>query len=385
MKLDRSIYIPRPETADLQEIRREELGAVCYTFTNSRGKPCAMGFAGKRAKPSFHYSYLSEERRDKAVSEFFEGQERAAAYKAEQAAARRAASAKRSALTFEGETYLSAADCAALLRQTLKESFPGTRFSVTSDRCLRVAWTDGPSAKAVERIAQTFAGSYFDGMIDYKGSIYHELDGRQVSFGCDFVTVSREMSAEALELGRAAYEAAAPGHAGAVSIDPTGGYAGGPVVHVNEEHPHVIKNIYHESTIAEPKGCAGTRFSGAAAHALTLWHDQAHPVEPQPSATLARIRVLGSDGYGNTALDAADGGETGRGYPRQKPSEETAERVATVEETEREVAAALLVDSFFAELTRRAEAGELFPVAPAEETPKRSAEIINFADYRRLN
>jgi hypothetical protein len=73
--------------------------------------------------------------------------------------------------------YLSCAETAKLVRQTLKRAFPTTKFSVRSDEysmgaSIRVRWTDGASLEAVENIAHEFNGTGFDGMIDLK--YYHK-------------------------------------------------------------------------------------------------------------------------------------------------------------------------------------------------------------------
>lgn len=95
--------------------------------------------------------------------------------------------------------YLSVTDTAKLIRQALKEAFPGVKFSVRSDSysggaSIRIKWTDGPNAKQVDAIAQQFAGGYFDGMTDYKGAVYSRLDGKPVRFGADFVFTEREFT-----------------------------------------------------------------------------------------------------------------------------------------------------------------------------------------------
>lgn len=81
--------------------------------------------------------------------------------------------------------YISTTDTAKLVRKLLKAKFPGVKFSVRSDKyaggsSIRVDWTDGPTAKLVDAYVQPFAGSGFDGMIDYKYSTYSWLlaDGR---------------------------------------------------------------------------------------------------------------------------------------------------------------------------------------------------------------
>jgi hypothetical protein len=92
--------------------------------------------------------------------------------------------------------YLSAVESAKLLRQALKESFPGVKFSVRSDNnSIDVRWVDGPNTKQVDAVADQFEGGYFDGMIDYAGCKYHKLDGEQVRFGSKYVFCQRECSA----------------------------------------------------------------------------------------------------------------------------------------------------------------------------------------------
>lgn len=97
------------------------------------------------------------------------------------------------------KTYLSCADTAKLIRAALAEAFPGVKFSVRSSvysggASINIRWTDGPTSRQVKSIADHFEGSYFDGMIDYKGCIYHRLDGRPVSLGADFVFENRDLS-----------------------------------------------------------------------------------------------------------------------------------------------------------------------------------------------
>ena len=91
-----------------------------------------------------------------------------------------------------------------MIRQSLKESFPGHKFSVRSSTysggaSINVNWIDGPQTLAVEKIAKTFQGSYFDSSQDYKGSVYHMLDGKPVSFASDHVFCDRQYSDSQIE------------------------------------------------------------------------------------------------------------------------------------------------------------------------------------------
>ena len=95
--------------------------------------------------------------------------------------------------------YISCADTAKLIRKSLREAFPDVRFSVQSrtysgGASISVGWIDGPNPAMVESITRRFRGSYFDGSIDYKGSVFHMLNGKQVRMGADYVTSRREYS-----------------------------------------------------------------------------------------------------------------------------------------------------------------------------------------------
>src|ERR1700758_2055428 len=79
-----------------------------------------------------------------------------------------------------GKFYLTCAQTAKLLRQALKEAFPGTTFSIRSKTSsggasIRVSYESGPCYGAVDRIAQRFAGATFDGMVDLKSYSQHYL------------------------------------------------------------------------------------------------------------------------------------------------------------------------------------------------------------------
>jgi hypothetical protein len=95
--------------------------------------------------------------------------------------------------------YLSCAETAKLVRVALKEAFPGIKFGVRSSTysmgaSMSVSWVDGPNSAQVEAVTRCFTGSYFDGSIDYKGSVYHMLNGEPVSFGADFIHCTRAYS-----------------------------------------------------------------------------------------------------------------------------------------------------------------------------------------------
>ena len=88
--------------------------------------------------------------------------------------------------------------------QSLKEAFPGVKFSVRSRTysCgapMSVSWIDGPNAAQVESITKGLKASYFDGSVDYQGSSHRMMDGEQARFGADHVTTTRIYSDAAVE------------------------------------------------------------------------------------------------------------------------------------------------------------------------------------------
>src|ERR1043166_4317182 len=96
-------------------------------------------------------------------------------------------------------TYASAPESAKLLKATLRKAFPATAFTVRLSRgtgygYCHVGWTDGPSTRLVQAVADRFEGEGFDGMVDCS---YHKdnllPDGRQT--GLRGVNCSRHISA----------------------------------------------------------------------------------------------------------------------------------------------------------------------------------------------
>lgn len=98
------------------------------------------------------------------------------------------------------KTLTTHAAAAKLLRQILKESFPGTKFSVRTSSyaggsSITVCWSDGPSADQVKPLTSKLEGKYFDGMIDYAGYNYLTLDGKPFS-SVSYVFEERDYSDE---------------------------------------------------------------------------------------------------------------------------------------------------------------------------------------------
>ena len=106
-----------------------------------------------------------------------------------------------------GVEYLSCAGTAKLLRQALKRTFSGVKFSVRSDvyaggASIDISWTDGPTEKAVKALADEFAGADFDPTQDLKTYRAPDLvpdpeyGAREIHFGADFVFCARATSDE---------------------------------------------------------------------------------------------------------------------------------------------------------------------------------------------
>ncbi|MDD0873377.1 hypothetical protein LOD47_11110, partial [Xylella fastidiosa subsp. multiplex] len=59
----------------------------------------------------------------------------------------------------------------------------------------------GPNLKQVEAVGKRFESSYIDSTFDYKGSIYHIMQGQIVHFGSNFVLHHRDYSDAAIQKG----------------------------------------------------------------------------------------------------------------------------------------------------------------------------------------
>lgn len=89
MKLSREFYI-RPGSIRVTP----KCGGIEFYLYDLAGKPYAMCFAGKAIKPTWHHRYSSAAAREGAIRRSIEEVERVQAYRATQAAAKKAAAAK---------------------------------------------------------------------------------------------------------------------------------------------------------------------------------------------------------------------------------------------------------------------------------------------------
>lgn len=92
--------------------------------------------------------------------------------------------------------YIRATEQAKMIRAALKIAFPDFKFdSIVSRRTsIDIYWTNGPTSKEVDAIVQKFAGGYFDGMTDYRGSYTKTFKGETVSFHGDFIFTHRTVN-----------------------------------------------------------------------------------------------------------------------------------------------------------------------------------------------
>lgn len=96
-------------------------------------------------------------------------------------------------------TYMTVKQTAAAMRKELRETFPGTAFSVrmstgTGHGWVSAAWEDGPTATQVEDVLAPFQSSVFDGMDDTYKVI--EQTG-PMRYSCCGVNTARRMSTAA--------------------------------------------------------------------------------------------------------------------------------------------------------------------------------------------
>jgi hypothetical protein len=104
------------------------------------------------------------------------------------------------------DKHYSLTETAGLIRKALKESFPDTKFSVTTKRytggsSISIFYTNGPLTKDVSAIAKLFEGAGFDGMTDstyfYKACSFR---GELATFNYGYVFVSRSVCDAVLQI-----------------------------------------------------------------------------------------------------------------------------------------------------------------------------------------
>ena len=201
--------------------------------------------------------------------------------------------------------YISLADTNKLIRKALKESFPGIKFSVrgksyAGGASTRIYWIDGPTADQVEHLISAFEGSYFDGMIDYKGSRYAWLDGREVSFMADFLFCERSHS-DSLKLRMVKRLIGK-------YVDQCDYLKNGPDQVIEDWQQGRLYNVFPRGGDWSMENSLQSELGKACAkHTFSPF--------PEHSATLDRVAFKGSDGYGAGQPDRDGNGNGYGGYP----------------------------------------------------------------------
>lgn len=97
--------------------------------------------------------------------------------------------------------YISMNDQAKLIRTSLREALPGTKFSVRQSRggSINVNWVDGPTAAQVDAIVQRFAGGGFDSSQDLAYSVTRYMAAEPVGFIGRYVFTNRRLSRRFIE------------------------------------------------------------------------------------------------------------------------------------------------------------------------------------------
>ena len=94
------------------------------------------------------------------------------------------------------KTNYSLTETAKIVRQCLKEAFPGVRFSVrgksySMGSSINVRWYGGPLTKTVEALVERFADAGSMQIDDYVPTRRHEVSGKPVAFGADYIFCER--------------------------------------------------------------------------------------------------------------------------------------------------------------------------------------------------
>lgn len=182
--------------------------------------------------------------------------------------------------------YLSCAETAKLVRLVLKESFPNLKFSVrgqtySGGASIRVEWLDGANVAQVEGVAGLFKASYFDGSIDFKGAVYHMMDGEPVRFGADFIFFTRNFSDAAVQ----------------VAIDRTYRRYAGNFKSDGIEKPTMKQYRNGDLWTVQLSGLHTYGNESVQAEINAALHKHSDRLKVTPSKTAARIFVTHDDGY----------------------------------------------------------------------------------------
>jgi len=156
-------------------------------FTKDEGKYFTLKVFRDAASHSIEYvNYRTAESRAAKIEQYKNNYENRAAYKAEQKA--------------KGIVSSHAA-AAKAIRAELAATFPGIKFSVTSEtysmgNSVSIDWTDGPTVKEVEQFTSKYQYGHFDGMTD----MYEHTNSRDDIPQVKYVKEHRSQSEEVQSL-----------------------------------------------------------------------------------------------------------------------------------------------------------------------------------------
>jgi hypothetical protein len=92
----REFYIPSGSV----KIADKASDGIVYIYTSHKGRPAAMAFHGKAAKPDWHHSFASTEAREHKIREHFEGRRRWSEWKQERRDERKKPHVSRPVMSF---------------------------------------------------------------------------------------------------------------------------------------------------------------------------------------------------------------------------------------------------------------------------------------------
>lgn len=97
-------------------------------------------------------------------------------------------------LTMTGPDDSALIVAAKNIRAELKETYPGVKFSVRTERfnAIRIGWTDGPNTAQVEAISNKYKSGSFNGMEDIYE--YNRSDWKDAFGSAKYITTSRSQS-----------------------------------------------------------------------------------------------------------------------------------------------------------------------------------------------
>jgi hypothetical protein len=139
-------------------------------------------FKGTAAKPICFYSYRNIDTLNHDIEQHKSNYDRTEAYKVE---------------CKTNKKKSTAANCAAAIREELKNVFPGVKFSVKSDNfsmgnSVHVSYIDGPTTDQVDQIIGKYQYGHFNGMED----IYEYSNSREDIPQAKYVSSHRKISDE---------------------------------------------------------------------------------------------------------------------------------------------------------------------------------------------